>query len=209
MVLSFYPSFLWHNRLPVAGRNSIIKSITMKKNVFVFGLVAGLIITCFMVYSSVNCYYNANFKSNEILGYAGMLVAFSFIFVGIKNYRDKFNGGVISFGKAFKTGFLITLVASTLYVLVWLIEYYVFIPDWIDKYCTHMINEAKTSGVTQLQLDKTNAQMNSIKELYRNPLFVILLTYVEVLPIGLVVSLISALILKRKARPNNLSTAIA
>ncbi|HEX6426266.1 MAG TPA: DUF4199 domain-containing protein [Niastella sp.] len=181
----------------------------MKKNVFVFGLLSGLIITAFMVYSSLKCYYNADFKSSEVVGYAGMLIAFAFIFVGIKNYRDKYNGGVISFGKAFKTGFLITLVASTLYVLAWVIEYYVFVPDWMDKYCTHMINEAKTGGVTQLELDKTNAQMNWYKEMYKNPLFVVLLTYVEVLPIGLVISLISALILKRKTKRGSLATAIA
>jgi hypothetical protein len=179
----------------------------MKKNVFVFGLLSGLIIAAFMVYSTLNCYYNANFKASEVIGYAGMLIAFSFIFLGIKNYRDKFNNGVISFGKAFKVGLFITLIASTFYVLVWAIEYYVFVPDWMDKYCTHMINEAKQGGVSQLQLDKTNAQMNWYKEMYKNPLFLILLTYAEVLPVGLVVSLISALILKRKRRAGNLATA--
>ena len=182
----------------------------MKKNVIVFGLLSGLIITAFMVYSSLSCYYNANFKSNEIVGYAGMLIAFSFIFVGIKNYRDQFNGGVISFGKAFKTGLFITLVASTLYVLAWAIEYYVFVPDWMDKYCSHMIKEAQDSGATQLKLDKTNKQMNEMKELYKNPLFVVLFTYIEVLPIGLVISLISALILKRKTpKTGRLATAAA
>jgi hypothetical protein len=179
----------------------------MKKNVFVFGLLSGLIIAAFMVYSTLNCYYNANFKASEVIGYAGMLIAFSFIFLGIKNYRDKFNNGVISFGKAFKVGLFITLVASTFYVLVWAIEYYLFVPDWMDKYCTHMINEAKQGGVSQLQLDKTNAQMNWYKEMYKNPLFLILLTYAEVLPVGLVISLISALILKRKHRAGNLATA--
>jgi hypothetical protein len=179
----------------------------MKKNVFVFGLLSGLIIAAFMVYSTLNCYYNANFKASEVIGYAGMLIAFSFIFLGIKNYRDKFNNGVISFGKAFKVGLFITLVASTFYVLVWAIEYYLFVPDWMDKYCTHMINEAKQGGVSQLQFDKTNAQMNWYKEMYKNPLFLILLTYAEVLPVGLVISLISALILKRKHRAGNLATA--
>jgi len=181
----------------------------MKKNVLVFGLLSGFIITAFMLYSSLMCYSNANFKSSEVVGYAGMLIAFAFIFVGIKNYRDKYNNGIISFGKAFKVGLFITLIASTLYVLVWVIEYYVFVPDWMDKYCTHMINEAKSSGVNQLELDKTNAQMNSYKEMYKNPLFVVLFTYVEVLPIGLVISLISALILKRKTKRGNLATAIA
>jgi hypothetical protein len=94
-------------------------------------------------------------------------------------------------------------------VLAWVIEYYIFVPDWLDKYCTHMINEAKTGGVTKLELDKTNAQMNWYKEMYKNPLFLVLLTYVEVLPIGLVISLISALILKRKRKRESLTTAIA
>lgn len=170
----------------------------MKKTVLIFGLISGSIVTAFMVYASTACYKNADFKTSEVVGYAGMLIAFSFIFVGIKNYRDKFNNGVISFGKAFKTGLYISLIASSLYVGVWLIEYYLFMPDWLDKYCTHVINAKKAGGVSSTEVDKTISQMASMQEMYKNPLFVILFTYVEVLPIGIIISLISALILKRK-----------
>jgi hypothetical protein len=173
----------------------------MKKTVLVFGSIAGLIVTAFMVYASTTCYRNADFKSSEIAGYAGMLIAFSFIFVGIKSYRDKFNDGVISFGKAFKTGIYITLIASSLYVATWLVEYYLFMPDWLDKYCTHFIDAKKASGVNNAEIQKTISQMTSMREMYKNPLFVILFTYLEVLPIGIVISLISALILKRKGKP--------
>jgi hypothetical protein len=180
----------------------------MKKNVFVFGLISGLIVTAFMVFASVKCYISGTFKESEVYGYTGMLVAFSFIFVGIKNYRDKYNSGVISFGKAFKMGLYISLIASTFYVLIWVIEYYVFFPDWLNKYCTHVINEAKASGLTKGELDKKTAQMNSFKEMYKNPIFVVLLTYMEILPIGVVISLISALFLKRKQPPaGKLATA--
>jgi hypothetical protein len=181
----------------------------MKKNVLVFGLLYGLIVTAFMVYSSVNCYYNANFKSNEVIGYAGMLIAASFIFIGIKNYRDKFNNGVITFGKAFKVGLFITLVASSFYVLVWVIEYYVFLPDWMDKYCTHLITEVKESGANQLKLDKTNDLIGTYKKIYSNPFYVVLATYAEVIPIGLIVSLICALILKRKSNTGSMAPALA
>jgi hypothetical protein len=180
----------------------------MKKNVLVFGLLYGLIVTAFMVYSSVNCYYNANFKSNEIVGYAGMLIAASFIFIGIKNYRDKFNNGVITFGKAFKIGLLITLVASTFYVLAWSIEYFVFLPEWMDKFCTQMVNEAKATGTAE-KLDETNKMIKTYKSIYSNPFLIILATYVEVLPIGLIVSLICALILKRKSNTGGMAPAIA
>jgi len=145
----------------------------MKKTVLIFGLISGSIVTAFMVYSSTMCYKNADFKTSEVVGYAGMLIAFSFIFVGIKNYRDKFNNGVISFGKAFKTGLYISLIASSLYVGVWLIEYYLFMPDWLDKYCTHVINAKKAGGVRNPEIEKTISQMASMKEMYKNPLFVI------------------------------------
>ena len=173
----------------------------MKKTVFVFGLIAGLIVTAMMIYSTIMLYRDNNFKGSMLLGYAAMIVAFSFIFVGIKNFRDKYNHGVISFGKAFKTGLYITLIASTMYVIVWLIDYYVFIPDFMEKYAACVMNDAKSSGASQTVLDQKAAEMAKYAEMYKNPLFVILLTYAEIFPIGLVIALISALLLKRKVKP--------
>ena len=171
----------------------------MKKNIWVFGLISGLLITGMMLYSASKIYSGNHFKGNDVLGYASMIVAFSFIFVGIKNYRDKYNSGVISFGRAFKIGLLITLVASTMYVAVWLVDYYFFIPDFIDKYTVCVMNGAKEEGATQAQLAQKASEMTSFAEMYKNPLFVILITYLEVFPVGLIVSLIAALILKKKA----------
>lgn len=174
----------------------------MKKNVLTFGAICGTIITSMMVYAAWKCNSNPQFESNDVLGYAGILVAFSFIFVGIKNYRDKYNGGIITFGNAFKAGFYMSLVASAMYLVVWLIDYYIFIPGYIDQFITHTLHQAKMNGATQETLDKTAVQMAEFKELYKNPLFVIAVTLAEVLPIGVVISLISALILKRKAVQN-------
>lgn len=175
----------------------------MKKIVLVFGLIAGLIITAMMVYSSIMIYKHENFKGSEVLGYTTMLVAFSMIFVGIKNYRDKYNNGVITFGKAFKTGLYITLIASTIYVAVWLVEFYVFYPDFMEKYTVCVMNDARSSGASEATLSKKAADMAQYGEMYKNPLFVVLLTYAEVFPIGLVITLLSALLLKRKAKPQS------
>ncbi|HYH56703.1 MAG TPA: DUF4199 domain-containing protein [Anseongella sp.] len=171
----------------------------MKKNVVIFGLISGLIITAMMIGSTVACYRNENFEGNMVAGYAAMIIAFSFIFIGIRNFRDRYNAGLITFGKAFKIGLYITLIASTIYLLVWLVEYYLFIPDFMEKYIAHVMREAEASGASQAELDKKAAQMDSYKEMYKNPLFVVIFTYLEVFPIGLVISLISALILKRKS----------
>lgn len=179
----------------------------MKKNVLVFGLISGFIVAAFMIVNVFRCYGNPDFEGNMILGYASMLLAFSFVFVGIKNYRDKYNGGAITFGKAFRVGLYIALISSSLYVLTWLFCYYLFIPDFMDKYSDHMIRQAQNSGATQAEIDNTLAEMARYKEWYKNPILVILLTYMEVLPIGLVVTLVSALILKRKPKPGNPAVA--
>jgi len=180
----------------------------MKKNVLVFGLIAGIIVSVFMVLSMANCIDAGDFSHSMVLGYASMIIAFSFVFVGMKNQRDKLDGGFITFGKAFKTGLWITLIASTVYVVVWLIDYYFFIPDFMEKYAAHMIDQAKSSGASATELDKQLADMAYYKEMYKNPLFVILFTYMEILPIGLLITLISALILKRKEKnPADVSPA--
>ena len=171
----------------------------MKKNIMVGGLISGLILAAFMVVVTAICYKNEDFESSMVLGYASMILAFTMIFVGIKNYRDRFNNGFVTFGKAFKIGLYITLIASTIYVLVWLIDYYLFIPDFLDKYSAHVLREAKTAGASPVEMQEKVDEMGGYKEMYKNPLLVILLTYTEVLPVGLVVSIISALILKRKS----------
>ena len=172
----------------------------MKKVVLVYGIIAGLIVAGMMAFSTGYYCTKGDFEGGMIYGYSAMIIAFSMIFVGTKSYRDKYNGGTIQFGKAFRVGFLITLIASTIYVVGWLINYYCFIPDFMDKYAAAMIAKAKASGTSAEELAKKTAEMAQMKEWYKNPLFVILMTYVEILPVGLVVALISALVLKR-AKP--------
>lgn len=135
---------------------------------------------------------------NEIIGYSAMIIAFSFIFVGTKNFRDKYNQGMVSFGKAFLVGLGISLIGSTLYVGAWLIEYYCFMPDFMDKYSAALILKAQHSGLSAEALQKRLDSINSMSRMYKQPLMVTLLTYSEVLPVGIVISLITALILKRR-----------
>lgn len=178
----------------------------MKKNVLTFGLIAGLIVAVMMIVSTLLMYNYTNYKCSMYVGYASMLLAFSVIFVAVKNYRDKYNSGVVTFGKALTIGLYITLIASTVYVIVWLIDYYIFIPDFMDKYAAYMIKKTKADGGTAQQISDQIKQMNSYKEMYKNPIFVILMTYMEILPVGLVITLISALILKRNTGKNTLAT---
>lgn len=174
----------------------------MKRVVLIFGLMIGLIFCGnigFMIYWM---YHNPDMKGSDMVGYTIMLVIFSLIYFGTRNYRNKQLGGYISFGKAFKTGALIALVGSTLYVIAWLVSYYLFVPDFMDVYTDYALKNCKPEDLAA----KTK-EMASFKEMYKNPLFVVLITYSEVLPIGLVVALISAAILKRK-HPETTTQAI-
>ena len=172
----------------------------MKKNVLVFGLIAGLIVSTLMAISMITMYNNPGIghgAGSMVVGYLSMLVAFSLIFVAVRNYRDKQNGGVISFGKAFKIGLLIALIGSTMYVIMWALLYNFYMPDFMDRYCAQMIENSKASS-TPAELKQLTDQLNTQKEMYKNPLFFVLFTYFEIFPVGLLVSLIAALILKRK-----------
>jgi hypothetical protein len=175
------------------------KSVAMKKNVIVFGLIAGIMVSIWLGVAVWMCMNKrAHLDNGMLYGYASMILAFSMVFVGIKNYRDKYNGGVISFGKAFKTGLFITLIASTIYVLVWIVSYYTLVPDFFDVYSAHYLSGLKEGGATAEVMAEETASMARYAEWYKNPLFVVGATYMEILPVGLVVTLISALLLKRR-----------
>jgi hypothetical protein len=170
----------------------------MKKTIIVCGTIGGLIVTSWMLVAMAGFLKDPEFWGSMLLGYTTMLVAFSLIFVGVKNSRDKYNNGVISFGKAFKIGLLIALVASTMYVVVWMIDYYFFIPDFYEKYAAHLLVKLKASGASPAEIQKQIADTRSYGKMYKNPFFNALITYCEILPVGLIVSLMAALILKRK-----------
>ena len=178
------------------------KNKKMKKNIIIYGLIAGIVVSIFMLVS-INYISHVegkvDYNTSLLIGYASMLIAFSLVYVGIRNYRDKYNGGVISFGKSFKIGIMIVLIASSIYVVAWLIDYFFFIPDFMEKFSAQELDKLKTSGVSQIEIDKQTKEMADFARMYKNPLFNAMMTYAEILPVGLVVTLISSLILKRKA----------
>jgi len=170
----------------------------MRKTILIYGLVSGAIVSTIMI-ASIQIYNsNPNFEPSMLIGYASMLIAFIMIFVGVKNYRDQSLGGTITFGKAFKMGLLIMLIASTIYVITWLIYYYGFNPEYMEKFSAKVIDNLAKEGASAAAIAEQKAQMKMWSEMYQNPFFVILLTYSEIVPVGLLVTLFSALVLKRK-----------
>lgn len=170
----------------------------MKKNILTFGIIAGILVSALISITTI-CYQKQDFEGNMVLGFSVMILAFAFIFVGIKNYRDKFNNGIISFGKATQIGLSIAFIASTMYVITWLIAYYNFMPDFMEVMSAQSIEKIKLDkALTSTDASAKIAEINSMKEMYKSPVLVVLFTYLEIFPVGLVITLISALILKRR-----------
>lgn len=173
------------------------KTSKMKKNVLVFGLIAGLIASVWMVISMAICYRNTELEGSMLVGYTSMVVAFSLIFVAIKNFRDKYNNGYVSFGKAFQIGLYIALIGSTMYVIAWMIEFHYFMPDFMDRFTESSLSKVAKTG-TAADVAAKREEMAGYASMYKSPIMFAALTYMEILPVGLLVSLVAALILKRK-----------
>lgn len=179
-------------------------------DILTFGLIAGGILGALMAIMVPYCLSNtASFENAEIFGYTIQVLAFILVFFGVRSYREHVGGGAISFGKAFKVGILMTLIACAVYVVSWEIIFYNFVPDFADKYAAHMLQTMHDKGATAQAIEKATQEMARFKVLYKNPFFNVGMTFVEVFPVGLIMTLISAAILRRKSPPGAPSGAAA
>ncbi len=173
----------------------------MKKTVLTFGVISGVVSSVLMV-STALLLDRIGFDKGVIVGYTGIVLSFLLVFFGIRSYRENVGGGQITFGRAFSVGLLITLISCAFYVITWEIVYFKLMPDFAEKYTNYMVDQIRASGASQQVIDAKLQEMNSMKELYDNPLINAAITFLEPFPIGLIVSLISAAIL-RKRKPKD------
>ena len=169
----------------------------MKKIVLTFGIIAGVILSVLMV-ATMPFIDRIGFDYGLVIGYTSMVLAFLLVFFGIRSYRENVGGGQISFGKAFSVGILIVLIASLMYVITWEIIYFNFLPDFGEKYAAHMLEKSRAAGASAEQLAAEAEKMNEMKSILANPLLNAAFTLLEPLPVGLVLTLVSAAILRRR-----------
>ena len=172
----------------------------MKKTVLTFGLISGVIVAILMGITTLFA-DRIGFDRAIIVGYTSMLIAFLLVFFGIKSYRDNIGNGEISFGRAFTVGILITLVTCAFYVISWEILYYTVLSDFPEKYGNYVMEQARASGATPEQLAQKLEEVKQMKSLLDNPLIGPAVIFIsEPLPVGLVMTLISAAILRKRRR---------
>ncbi|MEM9052255.1 MAG: DUF4199 domain-containing protein [Bacteroidota bacterium] len=175
----------------------------MKRIVIIWGLIGGGIISTFMAISMLSMADNTDFENAELYGYTAQVVALSAIFIGVKTYRDKQLNGSITFGKAFLTGLYIALIAATMYVVTWMILSECCLQDFAANYFQSEIEKVQSSGLSEEEIALQIQDMEDMMEMYNKPIFKFFFTYIEILPLGIIISLISAAILRKKvADPN-------
>jgi hypothetical protein len=168
----------------------------MKKRTLLLAIGGGVAIAVFMLASMY--YYSCTHSAGSMLvGYTAMLLSFSVIFVAIKKERDD-NGGIITFGKAFRTGLLIAFIASTIYVIAWMVDANFFMTDFVKNYSAELIQAAKASHLSPDVLNEKIAGIHKEMDFYSSPFGMALYTYLEIFPVGFLVALIAALVLMRK-----------
>src|SRR5271170_4799079 len=170
----------------------------MKKTVLTFGLIAGVIISVLMG-GSLLIADKIGSGHSMVLGYTMMVASFLLIYFGIRSYRDNTLGGQISFGRAFACGILITLITCVIYVATWEVIYFNFIPHFMDSYFAAQIHKVQSSGRDPVAIAARVAAIEHSQQLYQNPLVNMAYTFIEPLPVGLIITLVSAAMLRRKA----------
>jgi hypothetical protein len=174
-----------------------IGGVKMGRDILKYGVIAGLLAGGLMFLSFwATGGAMPHGILGMVLGYATMLVALSAVFVGIKHHRDATGGGVIRFWPAFGMGLAISFIASLFYVATWELVQATLIHDFAGSYADAVIASEKAKGLDGAALAKLSAEMAAFKVQYADPMFRLPMTFTEIFPVGVLVSLVSALVLR-------------
>jgi hypothetical protein len=168
----------------------------MFRTLVTYGIVAGLIAGVPLTVLTLAMDGGQMMQWGMLVGYTLMLLAFTTIFIAIKRRRDGPGGGVIRFWPAFGLGLGIAFVAAILYVIAWEIGQALSGGDFAATYASAMIAEQKAAGASPEALARFTAEMADFRRSYANPLFRLPMTFAEIFPVGALVSLVAASLLR-------------
>lgn len=175
----------------------------MLKTSFKFGSIAGVIMLIagtipFLIWGK-----DFDIDLGEVIGYSSIIIALASVFFGIRSYRDKQAGGRITYMQGMGVGLTISSIAGVVFAIYSYVYYRFISPDFMQKYMQHYADKIKSSGASQEVIAKQLAEMQSNMGLYNNIWFQSLIPFVTVFAIGLVITLISAAILRKNELKTN------
>jgi hypothetical protein len=169
----------------------------MRKIVLVYGFLSGAVAAALML-ATLPFLHQLKGGGGYVVGYTGIVLSALLIFFGVRSYRENVGGGTITFGRGFQVGILIALISSACYVATWELIYFKLAPDICDKMFSGQIEEIKASGASPHTIEEKTKQIEAAKRIYDNPIANAAVTFVEPFPVGLLITLVSAGVLRRK-----------
>lgn len=166
----------------------------MGRIIIIYGIIGGVIVAIGMMLGIT--LVPAGGALGMAVGYLAMLVALSMVFMGVRSYRDTVGGGVIRFWPALGLGLAIALVASLFYVAMWEIYLWQTGYRFFDDYVAQMLADMRAEGKSSAEIAVVSAEMDGFKLLYAQPLYRMAITLSEIAPVGLLVALVSAAVLR-------------
>jgi len=161
-----------------------------------FGIIAGLLVGIPMIAFMVSLPPDGHGLASMVQTYIVMLVALSMVFVGVKQYRDKALGGVIHFAPALGLGLAISAVAGVFYAIAWEISQVFMSFDFTGVYAKSMVEGVRSAGGSPEAIAQAEQRAREFVEQYSNPFFRVPMTFLEIFPVGVLVSLVSAALLR-------------
>jgi hypothetical protein len=180
----------------------------MKKIVLTFGLISGVLSSAMML-GTLPFQDKIGYGHSLIVGYTTIVASFLLVYFGIRSYRNNVGSGKISFGRAFSVGISITMVTCVFYVATWEVMYFLFMPDFMEKYSAYMIQRERAAGASEAKIQAKTLELEKSTEAYKNPLVNVAMTFIEPFPVGLLITLISSGVLRRKFAPDRTTSASA
>jgi len=170
----------------------------MTRIVIVFGLISGAIAGALMWLLMTFVQSDTiNLDNAVFVGYATMIIALTLVFFGIKSYRDN-NGGRITFLKGLQIGILISLISAVCYAVSWEIYYPKVGDEFMQKYTAHYLDGMKRDGASEAEIETARVESEKFMEMYKNLPVRFAFSMIEIMPVGIIVTLVSAALLRRR-----------
>lgn len=167
----------------------------MKKILITYSTITSVIMITLMMITTIFS-SQIGYDNSEILGYTFLILSFLVIYFAIVSFYKNNPGAKVRFMKSLTIGLLITLFTSVAYVIAWLIIYYTVFPDFWIKYSDHVVAKLRATGASAAEISKKMAMFKEYDEMSKNPFINAAMTFIEPLPVGILISLISSVVVQ-------------
>jgi hypothetical protein len=167
----------------------------MKKIILKYSLISGSIFLISMIITGV-------FKTkmgngwDEIIGFTALILSFAMVYPAMLSYRNSLPDQKIKFLQSLKIGLIITIISCIVYVIGWLVIYYTLIPNYWDRYAAITAEKMRHHGDSAADIKKETESILQYKKPYLNAME----AFLETFPIGVLISLISATIVRLRKK---------